>query len=232
MTTISSARKLTDPTATSSGPGRMRVAAVALGAAAATIGVLLATTPWGDRYDSSSDEVLNYDDLVTVSDATWPSLLLDGFAYAVVGLTLGLGVLHLVRGRGRVVAAIGAVIMTAGGVLFAMGAAAFATMVWFAGAEGLADGTGQALVDYANDHPGHLLGPEMAGFLLTTIGSLVLAAALIRARALPVYAVVVYVLLILAQFSGVPGRALDFLQIAMMLALIGFATVIWRRAQV
>ena len=230
MTTISSARKHTEPTATSPGPGRIRIAAVALGAAAATIGVLLVTTPWGDRYDSTSDEVLNYDNVVTVSDATWPSLLLDGFAYGVVGFTVALGVLHLVRGRGRVVAAVGAVIMTAGGLLFAMGAAAFATIVWFAGSDGLADGTGQALVDYANDHPGHLLGPDMAGFLLTMIGSLVLAAALIRARALPVYAVVGYVLMILAQFSGISGRGLDFLQIAMMLALIGFAVVLWRRA--
>jgi hypothetical protein len=32
------------------------------------------------------------------------------------------------------------------------------------------------------------------------------------------------------QFAGVTGRTMDFLQIAMMLLLIGFATVIWRRA--
>jgi hypothetical protein len=230
MTTTSAARKHTEPTATSPGPGRIRVVAAALGASAATICVLLATTPWGDRLDSSSDEVLTYDDLVKVSDAAWPSMLLDGFAYAVIGLALGLGVLHLVRGRGRVVALVGAVIATAGGVLFAMGAAAFATIVWFVGADGLSDGTGQALVDFANDHPGHLLGPDMVGFLLSTIGSLVLAVALIRARALPVYAAVVYVLMIVAQFSGIPGRALDFLQIAMMLVLIGFAAVLWRRA--
>jgi hypothetical protein len=38
--------------------------------------------------------------------------------------------------------------------------------------------------------------------------------------------------MVLAQFSGVPGRALDFLQIAMMLLLIGFAAVLWRRADV
>ena len=70
----------------------------------------------------------------------------------------------------------------------------------------------------------------MAGFLLTTVGSLVLAGALIRARAVPVSAVVAYVLLTVAQFAGIPGRAMDFLQIAMMLGLIGFAAVVWRRA--
>jgi hypothetical protein len=230
MTTTSAAQQLTEPTTSSPGRSRIRVVAGALGAAAATVSVLLATTPWGDRLDSGADEVLSYDKLVPVHDAAWPSMLLDGFAYAVIGLTVGLGVLHLARGRGRVLALAGAVITTAGGILFAMGAAGFAAIVWFAGADGLSDGTGQALVDFANDHPGHLMGPDMVGFLLTTVGSLVLAGALVRSRAEPAYAVVAYVLMVLAQFSGMPGRALDFLQIAMMLLLIGFAVVLWRRA--
>ena len=57
-----------------------------------------------------------------------------------------------------------------------------------------------------------------------------LSAALIRARAVPVPAVVIYIVLTLVQFTGLPGRAMDFLQIAMMVLLIGFAAVIWRRA--
>jgi hypothetical protein len=230
MTTTSPTRIHTDATAPSPGPTRLRVAAVALGASAAAIGVLLATTPWGDRLDSSSDDVLNYDSLVKVHDAAWPSMLVDGFAFAVIGLTVGLGVLHLVRGRGRIAALVGAVLTTAGGILFAMGAIGFAAIGWFASADGLSNGTGQALVDFANDNPGHLMGPDMAGFLLTAVGSLVIAAALIRSRVLPVYVVVAYILLILVQFSGIPGRAMDFVQIAMMLMLIGFAGVLWRRA--
>src|SRR5262249_18017597 len=159
----------------------------ALATAAATIGVLLATTPWGDRLDSSSDEILTYAQLVDVHDAAWPSLLLDGFAYAVIGLTLGIGVLHLTRGRGRVAALGGAVVRAAGGMLFAVGAAGFAAVVWFAGADGFSEGAGRSLVHVANDHPGHLMGPEMVGFLLTTVGSLILAGALIRARAVQVW---------------------------------------------
>ncbi|HRI98961.1 MAG TPA: hypothetical protein PLZ93_25270, partial [Nocardioides sp.] len=157
---------------------RTRVAAAALAASAATVGVLLATTPWGDRLDSSSDEVLSYDRLLEVRDAAWSSMLLDAFAYAVIGLTVGLGVLHLVRAKGRVAALVGAVITTAGGILFAMGGAAFATVVWFITADGLPTGAGTSLVDYANDHVGHLMGVDMAGFALVTLGSLVLAAAL------------------------------------------------------
>jgi hypothetical protein len=230
MTATSPARTHTDATAPSPEPTRLRVAAAALGASAAAISVLLATTPWGDRLDSGSDDVLNYDSLVKVHDAAWPSMLIDGFAFAVIGLTVGLGVLHLVRGRGRIAALVGAVMTTAGGILFGMGAVGLATIGWFASAPGLSDGTGQSLVDFANDNPGHLMGPDMAGFLLTAVGSLVLAAALIRSRAVPVYAVVAYILLTLVQFSGIPGRAMDFLQIAMMVMLLGFAAVLWRRA--
>ena len=210
--------------------GPIRVAAAALAASAATVSVLLATTPWGDRLDSSSEEVLNYDKLLDVRDAAWSSVLVDSFAYAVIGLTLGLGVLHLARSKGRVAALVGAVLTTAGGILFAMGGAAFATVVWFISADGLSEGAGQSLVDYANDHLGHLMGLEMAGFALITLGTLVLGAALIRARAVPVPAVVVYILLTLVQFAGLPGRAMDFLQIAMMVLLVGFAAVVWRRA--
>ena len=137
---------------------RTRVAAAALATSAATVSVLLATTPWGDRLDSSSDEVLSYDKLLDVREAAWSSMLLDSFAFAVIGLTLGLGVLHLVRSKGRVAALVGAVLTTAGGILFAMGGAAFATVGWFVSAEGLPDGAGQSLVDYANDNPGHLMG--------------------------------------------------------------------------
>ena len=107
-----------------------------------------------------------------------------------------------------------------------MGGAAFATVVWFISADGLSEGAGQSLVDYANDHVGHLMGVDMAGFALITLGSLVLAAALIRARAVPVPAVVVYILLTLVQFAGLPGRAMDVLQIAMMVLLVGFAAVV------
>jgi hypothetical protein len=229
MTATASAQLHTDP-AVASRPGRIRVATAALAASAATVSVLLATTPWGDRLDSSSDEVLSYDKLLDVRDAAWASMLVDSFAFAVIGLTLGLGVLHLARSKGRVAALVGAVLTTAGGILFAMGGAAFATVVWFITADGLSDGAGRSLVDYANDNVGHLMGVDMAGFVLMTVGSLVLAAALIRARAVPVPALVVYILLTLAQFAPLAGRALDFLQIAMMAMLIGFAAVVWRRA--
>jgi len=158
-------------------------------------------------------------------------MLVDGFAYDVIGVALGLGVLHLTRTRGRVPALVGPVLTTAGGILFAMGAGAFATFAWFATAPGLPDGSGRSLVDYANNHVGHVIGLDMAGFVTFTLGTLVLSAALIRARAVPVVGVIVFVLLTLAQFVMPAGNdVLNYLQIATMVLLVGFAAVVWRRA--
>src|SRR3954454_3720216 len=232
MTTTSPVHADAGTTTTPPGPTRIRVVAAALAASTVTVAGLLATTPWGDRLDSSADDVLSYDKLLDVRDAAWSSMLLDSFAYAVIGMTLGLGVLHLVRSKGRIAALVGAVLTTAGGILFAMGGAAFATVVWFITADGLSDGAGQSLVDYANDHAGHLMGIDMAGFVLTTVGSLVLATALIRARAVPVPAVVAYLLLTILQFIGLQGRVIDFLQIVIIALLLAFGVVGWRRAQV
>lgn len=49
------------------------------------------------------------------------------------------------------------------------------------------------------------------------------------ARAVPVAAALVYIVLALIQFAGLPGRTMDFLQIAIMVLLIGFVAVVWRR---
>jgi len=211
----------------SSSATRIRVVAGALGASALTIAALLITTPWGDRYDSSADEVVDYDGLAAVRDGAWTGMLADGFAFAVLGLTLGLVTCHLARGRGRVAALVGAVLTTSGGILFAMGGLSFATLTWFA--SGVSEDAGRSLVDYANDQTGHLLGATMAGFLLFTVGGLVLATALFRARAVPVVGVAAYVLLVLAQFGPVPGRGLDFLQVAMMALIVALAVRVLRR---
>ncbi len=225
MTIISSLA--TTPTSYDPTRTRVRVVAGALVVAATTTAVLLITTPWGDRYDSSADDVLSYDKLAAVRDGAWAGMLADGLAFAVVGITLGMITCHLAPGRGRVPALIGAVLTTLGGICFAMGGFAFATLTWFA--SGIAEDDGRALVDYANDNPLHLLGATMAGFLLFTVGGLVLASALYRARAVPAVGISAYVLLVLAQFTPLSGRAIDCVQIAMMALFVALAVSVLRR---
>ena len=225
--TITSQSAHPDTTPVSGSATRIRVAAGALGTAGLTVAALLITTPWGDRYDSGADEVLDYESLPTVHDGAWIAMLADGLTFAVLGVSLGLVICHLVRGRGRFAALLGAVLATIGGVLFAMGGLSFATLTWLA--SGVPEDVGRPLVDYANDSPGHLLGATMAGFLLFTLGGLVLATALFRARAVPVAGVTAYVLLVMTQFAPLSGRALDFVQVAMMALFVTLAITVLRR---
>ena len=206
---------------------RIRVVAGALGAAALTAAALLVGTPWGDRYSSSADEVITYERLDAVPDGAWVGMLANGLALAILAISLGLVVCHLVDGRGRLAALLGALLVTVGGVLSAMGNLSFATLIYFAST--VPEDVGRPLVDYANDSPGKLLGATMAGFFLSTLGQLALATALIRARAVPVAAVAAYVLLMPLQFAPLPGRAIDALQIVMMASYAALAVTILRR---
>ncbi len=88
------------PTTSAGSTTRIRVVAGALGAASLTVAGLLITTPWGERHDSSADEVLSYDSLAAVRDGAWAGMLADGLAFGVLGLTLGLVVCHLVARPG------------------------------------------------------------------------------------------------------------------------------------
>lgn len=206
--------------------GRIRLIAVALAASAVTIAALVLTHPWGDRLDSSSDTVLTYDFVAENHANAWPAMLVDVLAFGLLAFCIAIGVAHLVRGRGRTVATVGAVLVTIGGLLFAMGGMAFTTVMWFIGT--LPEDSGRTLVDVANDDVPHLLGVETTGFFLVTLGSLVLAAALFRARAVPRPAIALFVLLTVGLFAGLPGTAMNVVQAAQVLTAGALAIPVWR----
>ncbi len=206
--------------------GRIRLVAATLAAASAALAVLVVTHPWGERLDSSADDVLSYDHVVENHANAWPAMLADVVAFGLIAVCAAIGVAHLVRGRGRNLATVGGVLVVLGGLLSAMGSFAFTTVVHFA-AE-LPEGAGRELVDTANDDVTHLLGVEMAGFLLVTLGSLVLAVALLRGRAAPRVAVVAFVLLTFGLFAAT-GTALDLVQAAQVLLTGALAIPLWRR---
>ena len=210
------------------GPGRLRLVAGTLAVASIALAVLVVTHPWGDRLDSSADDVLSYGGLPTDPDTAWAAMLVDVFVFGVVAVCLAIGTCHLVRGRGRVAAATGSVLVVAGGLLSAMGGFAFATITWFA--TELPEASGRDLVSVANDNVAQLLGAEMAGFLCVTLGSLVLAAALFRARAVPRLAITAYVVLTVALFVGLSETAMDLAQAAQVLVAGALAVPLWRSA--
>ncbi len=221
---VTSTNDHADPGQTS----RIRFVAVALAASAVTMATLVLSHPWGERLDSSADEVLSYQQVVDSHSSAWPAMLADVFALGILAFCLAVGVAHLVRGRGRTAATVGSVLVAAGGVLFAMGGFAFATVTYFVGA--LPESSGRELVDVANDDLAHLMGAEMVGFFLFTLGSLVLAGALARARAIPRTVVAVYVLLTLGLFAGLPATAMDGVQAAQLLLTGALAIPLWVRA--
>jgi hypothetical protein len=230
MTTITDVSTTSPDVTTPAGAGRVRLVAGALAAAGATLAGIVLTHPWGDRADTSSDEIFFYDQWLEHRDATWPALMADGFAFAVLGITVALAVCSLVRGRGRIAALVGAVLTTAGGVLFAMGASASAAMAWYVTSDALPEQAGRDLVDHLNANPGHQLGAQMAGFGLMTLGTLVVGVALWRGRAVPRLAIVTYAVLTVGLFLGLQGMAMNTVQALQTLLLASLAIPLWRSA--
>lgn len=192
--------------------GRIRLVAAVLATASAVLAVLVVIHPWGERLNSSAEELVTYDHVVDHHANAWPTMFVDVVAFGLIAVCLAIGVAHLVRARGRTLATVGAALVVLGGLLSAMGGFAFVTVLYFVGE--LPEDAGRTLVDTLNDDVAHVLGAEMAGFLIFTVGSLVLAAALFRARAVPRLAVGLYVVLTVAVFAGLPNTAMDVVQAA------------------
>jgi hypothetical protein len=197
-------------------PAAARAAIVStfLALGAAVIAVLVLWQPWGER------DALGYADLAPHRDAAWLGTLADGLAFAVVGAALGLAVCLLAPARGAAWANIGAVMTTLGGAAFCAGMVSFGSFAWYAtDTAAIPAGPGEALMSYVEDSPGHMLGVQMVGFLLFTLGSLALMVALWRSRAVPRWLPIGYLVLTVGTFA-LGGVALNIVQAIQMLSLV------------
>jgi hypothetical protein len=196
---------------------------LALGAVA--VAVIVLWQPWGER------DHLSYADIAPHRDAAWLGSLIDGLAIAAIGVALGIVACRLAPGRGAAWATVGAVLTGFGGVAFCAGMVSFGSLAWYAtDPAAVPPDAGNALLTYAVDHPGHLLGTQMAGFLLYTVGALVLMVALWRARAVPRWLPVAYLVLTLGVFAT-GGVVLNLVQAAQTLLLIPVAAYALRAAR-
>lgn len=216
MTTYASALSTPDRRSATIEPtrGRTLIIAAILALAAGAVGIVLLFRPWPVRNS------FLYHELAPVRDAIWTAILIDAVAFAAIGLSLSLGVCLLVRDRGARVANVGAIVTTFGAILFAMGAFAFAALTWYAtdpAALPVAEGT--RLLDYAVANPEHVMLPQLLGFLLYTLGTLILAVALLRSGSVSRWLPLAIVGTTIAQFA-VHDRVLDFVQIGAMAVLI------------
>lgn len=198
---------------------RVRAAIVAaiLSLGALAVAVVVLWQPWGER------DQLGYADIAPHRDAAWLGTLVDGLGYAAIGIALGVAVCMLAPGKGSVLAGIGAVMTGLGGVLFCAGMVSFGSFAWYAtSTDAIPAEAGTALMTYAEESPGHILGTQMAGFLLVTLGSLVLMAALWRARSVPRWLPVAYLVLTVGVFA-LDGVALNVVQAAQMSSVLAVA---------
>lgn len=206
--------------------GRTLIVAATLMLAATAVALVLLFRPWPVRNS------FLYEELAPFRDAIWTTILIDAVAFAVVGISLSLGVCLLAPARGARLANLGAIVTTAGGLFFAMGAFAFAAFTWYVtDPTALPIQDGARFLEFAVANPEHLMLPQMLGFLLYTIGTLILAAAMLRSGAVSRWLPIAIVGTTLAQFA-VHDRALDFVQIGAMavLVLVGLQLVRVRRA--
>jgi hypothetical protein len=205
---------------------RIRAAIVSgvLALGAVVVAVIVLWQPWGER------DALAYDDLAPHRDGAWLGSLVDGLALAAIGVTLAIAVCRLAPGRGAALATVGGVLTGLGGIAFSVGMFAFGSLAWYATSpEAVQPDAGEALMTYVNDNPGHVLLPQMIGFLLFTLGSLLLMGALWRSRSVPRWLPVAYLVLTVGLFV-LGGVAMNVVQAAQTLLLVPVAVYAFRRA--
>ena len=204
------------------GRGRTRIIAAALAISAAVVAAVLLFRPWQVRNSFA------YAELAPVRDAIWTAIFIDALAFVTVAISLALSVALAARTRGSRLANVGAFITIAGSVLFAMGAFAFVALVWLVTDTAvLPAADGARVLDAALTEMAHVVAPQALGFLLYTVGTLLLAVALFRSRAVPRWLPIAIVVATLLQFAA-HDRALDFVQIgamALWIVLAGFLFV-------
>lgn len=203
---------------------RVRTIAVALAASATATAVVVLWRP-----GIPERNVFDYDIIAPVRDVLFWSSLADGIAIATMAITFGIATCLLVQARGARAATVGAVIASVGGVAYASGLTAVGTLSWYATqSEALPREAGVALLSYLNAElavgaPVILIG----GFLLFTIGSLVMVASLWRSGAVPRWWPIGFVALTVAVLM-LTGQVQDIAQALQSVMLLVIAAVLWR----
>jgi hypothetical protein len=204
------------------GRGRTRIIAATLASSAAVVATVLLFRPWQVRNSFA------YAELAPVRDAIWTAIFIDALAFTALAISVALTIALFARARGARLANVGAVVTIAGGVLFAMGAFAFVALVWLVtDTSVLAATDGARVLEAALNEMAHVALPQALGFLLFTAGTLIMAVALFRSRAVPRWLPIAIVVATLLQFTF-HDRALDFVQVgamALWIVLAGYLFV-------
>ncbi|QIK67363.1 hypothetical protein G7072_14315 [Nocardioides sp. HDW12B] len=220
MSTTVAPSETTGGTATAA---RLTLLAATLGATAVVVGAggLLWPEPAG------GGDTYAFADVAPIRDRWWG--LLGGLAVVgVVNVTLqALATMLLVRERGSTWATAGAVLMWVGIASQAVGVAGWASAYYYPTDPGLEPGLGEAVVEAANQDPGHLFAFLVPGALLVVLGTVLQSMGLLRARTVPRWvpvALLMTVLTLVVPGSGALGLVTS---VPMAAGAVGLAVHLW-----
>jgi len=154
----------------------------------------------------------------------WVFSLVSGLAIGASYILAGIATCLLVVGRGAGLATAGAVLTGLGGLSFTSGFFALGASSWFA----TADVPGGAEhFEFVQDHAMRAFGPQAAGFMLSVLGFLLLAAALWRSQEVPRWLPIAIPVAIVVMIGSGTGRTYDVMHGVFMATLVGLAWFLW-----
>lgn len=219
MATISSAVESTAAEATHIAVSRTTIVAVGLALSA----VIAAANLLGRPIAAIDTEI--YAELEPVRNAYWTFALVGGVSTALTYILAGIAACMLVLRRGATLATAGAVLLCIGGVLFGAGFFASGAVSWVSTGVVAGDPT---FFDYFQEHSFRAFAPQLVGFLLSTIGFILVGVALWRSRVVPRWlAAAIPVTAVVTILSGT-GIIYDVLHAVFMGTVVALAWFLLR----
>jgi len=153
--------------------------------------------------------------------------MFGGLANTIMTISLAIATCVLVQKRGSVWATVGAASTLLGGLLFGAGVAAEGAAMGYAGdPAALSPQAGQALLTYINHHPQFYVASIAPGYMLSTLGAVVISVALIRARSVPLWIPLALLVGTAADFAA-PIQFGWIAAVPLVLAFVGMGWFVW-----
>jgi hypothetical protein len=169
-----------------------------------------------------------YDVIAPMRISWWAWHLFGGLGVAAAALAVALAVCLLVPARGATWATLGALLTALGGLAFYGGVAAEGVLGAYAtNPEALPAQSGTTLITFIDDNFEPVVAVLLPGFALLTLGPLLLALALWRARSVPRSLPIAFALTNLARFPLSTGVLADVVNSAFAATLVAIAWSLW-----
>ena len=206
---------------------RSRITAICVVLALTGIASVAAGLLWPGNSNSAS--ILTVGEVQSYRQTWWVLLMIGAVLTSLNVPAQAIAVLSLVRAKGAKAATWGAGLMWIGAAMEAVGLAGFAAAYFYPSDPSVSHAAGAAVFgSIAHDHA-HLLAFQLPGHLLSTIGIVVQAIALLRAKVVPTWLPIVSLSILVTYV--IPGSHLIGLvtQVPLAATCLGLAYYAWRQ---